>query len=323
MTAGGPVGPAGPFVPPISGTLSLETLNQNLNLIAQILSRITNDIEGGSAQLWQPYNSLLTSIAALSATLTTGGLVQGSGLGTVAALVTGTSGQFLKSQGAASLLVWADALVSVHLQVFTSGGTYTPTTGIVASLLGAIGGGAGGGGIPLSAGTGGGGGGGAGGFSLAMKTAAQIGASQTVTIGASASGGTAGNNAGTAGNDTSIGALCVGKGGGAGPSAAANSAALGGVGGVAGTGDITGTGAPGASGNAGSAGSTVAATGSNGGSTIFGGGGLGGASGGGAGSNGSGFGSGGGGGRSFGSSAAAGGGNGAAGLAFMLEFCKV
>jgi hypothetical protein len=48
-----------------------------------------------------------------------------------------------------------------------------------------------------------------------------------------------GNNPGTAGNDTSLGTLCIGKGGSPGTGAAANSGGSGGAGGVAGTGDLT------------------------------------------------------------------------------------
>jgi hypothetical protein len=304
--------------------VSLDQLVQNLNQVVQYLGRLITDLEGGSAQLWQPYNSLLTSVAALSGSLTIGNLIQGSGLGTVAALLQGTSGQFLKSQGTGSLLTFGDAVVSVALQVFTSNGTYTPTTGTLYSLLGTVGGGGGGGGAANSGAgnTGAGGGGGGGSTSLALKTAAQIGASQTVTIGAAANGGAAGNNNGTAGNDSSIGSLCVGKGGSQGAGAAAGGSGAGGAGGVAGTGSIT---VPGQAGIKGAAATitTYQSPQSPGGAS-----GMGFGYGGppsfyAAGSNGQNYGGGGSGGSSIAAGGAAAGGNGAQGLAFALDFCKV
>jgi len=76
------------------------------------------------------------------------------------------------------------------LQVFTVNGTYTPTTGMTACLAILIGGGGAGGGAPLTAGgqVSLGGGGGSGALVLSMLTAAQVGASQSVTIGAGGTG---------------------------------------------------------------------------------------------------------------------------------------
>ncbi len=304
--------------------ISLEQTVQALQNIVLSINRIVENLEGGGGLLWQPLNSLLTSISALSGSLTTGNLIQGSGLGTAAALLPGTSGQFLKSQGTGSLLVFGDVFVKVAIQVFEASGTYTPTTGMMYALLGAVGGGAGGGGCANStAGNqGGAGGGGGGSTSLAVKTAAQVGASQTVTIGGTANGGSAGNNNGTAGNDSSIGALVIGKGGSPGSGAAANAAGNGGAGGVAGTGDIK---VPGEAGqNSFNATiTTVILPNSQGGTAGlgFGAGGRGVADA--AGSNGSLYGGGGAGGHSRNGSGAAAGGNGAAGLAFGLDFCKV
>src|ERR1700720_4672748 len=70
------------------------------------------------------------------------------------------------------------------VQVFTSSGTYTPSAGLVTAIIECVGGGGGGGGSAFSpTQVHGGGGGGAGGYARAYKTASQIGASQTVTIG--------------------------------------------------------------------------------------------------------------------------------------------
>lgn len=247
----------------------------------------------------------------------------------LAALQTlGTAGTVgVIKQTAANTVSAVDAVGSVVLQTFTANGTYTPTSGMLYALLGAVGGGAGGGGCANSgAGTqGSAGGGGGGSTSLAMKTAAQIGASQTVTIGAAANGGGAGNNNGTAGNDTSIGALCIGKGGSAGGGSASGAAGTSGAGGIVGTGDIRVVGQDGGVGT--SAGIiTARLTASAGGSS-----GLGFGSGARAtvtasdttGANGGNYGGGGAGGASLGASGAAGGGNGAQGIAFALEFVKI
>lgn len=131
---------------------------------------------------------------------------------------------------------------TITTQQFTASAnsTYTPNANLVFAIVECVGQGAGGGGAAASAtGDSSGGGGGAGSYSRVRLTAAQIGASQAVTNTAAANGGAAGNNAGTAGNDTSLGALCVGKGGSGGGGAAANSCGTAGSGGVAGTGDTT------------------------------------------------------------------------------------
>lgn len=102
----------------------------------------------------------------------------------------------------------------VVTQVFTSNGTYTPTSGMVYVILECQGSGGGGGGVTGALGTMvSGGGGGSGAYGRSIQTAAQIGASQTVTIGAAGAGGTAGNNAGSNGATTSVGTLCTAGGG--------------------------------------------------------------------------------------------------------------
>lgn len=135
--------------------------------------------------------------------------------------------------------------VTVTFQKFTASGTYTPTTGMIFVVAECWGAGGGGGGIANStaAAANSAGGGGSGSYALARLTAAQIGASKTVTIGA---GGTAGaNTGGNGGNgaDACItstsctsGQLVAGKGGTAGTGGIAGA---GGAGGVAGTGDST------------------------------------------------------------------------------------
>jgi hypothetical protein len=146
-----------------------------------------------------------------------------------------TSGQ--KDQAAVNMGV----VRAIRTQSFTASGTYTPDANLLWAVIEAIGAGGGGGGASSAGGnTGAGSGGGAGSYSRKTATAATIGASQTVTIGTAGTGGAAGG-AGGAGGDTSVGTLCIGKGGspGAGLAGGGAGAAAGGAGGVAGTGDFT------------------------------------------------------------------------------------
>jgi hypothetical protein len=131
---------------------------------------------------------------------------------------------------------------TVKKQVFTASGTYTPSAGMVYAIVECVGGGGGGGGTATTAASnyaaGGGGGGGA--YSKVTLTAAQIGASQTVTIGTAGAAGASGNNAGGAGGTTSLGTLCVAAAGGGGAGNSGSSLPIGGTGGSAasGTGDV-------------------------------------------------------------------------------------
>lgn len=98
-------------------------------------------------------------------------------------------------------------------QAFTASGTYTPTAGMKYCLAIGTGPGGGGGGADTDGtanAVGTGSGGGAGETSMVLLTAAQIGASKTVTIG---TGGTAGSDSGGDGSSgssaTSLGSLLV------------------------------------------------------------------------------------------------------------------
>lgn len=137
---------------------------------------------------------------------------------------------------------------AITKQIFTASGTYTPSSGMQYAIIECVGSGASGGGVASSSSQGAGGGGGGGSYSRAYVTAAQVGASQTVTVGAAGAAPSAGNNNGNDGADVSVGTLCVGKGGSKGSGAAANTGAAGGAGGVAGTGDVTVPGEAGANG---------------------------------------------------------------------------
>lgn len=159
---------------------------------------------------------------------------------------------------------------SVVVQTFTSNGTYTPTSGMSYCVIECWGGGGAGGGITAGSGSSyGSPGGGAGGYSRKIASAATIGASQTVTIGTAGAHGAAGNNAGGNGGDTSVGSICIAKGG----TGGAGSISSGGAGGVAGTGDMTIVGQKGGAGMI--APTTATGLGGNGGSSMVGSGGTG------------------------------------------------
>ena len=148
---------------------------------------------------------------------------------------------------------------AVVMQTFTSSGTYTPTSGMQYCVVHMVGGG--GGGATLASGNAGGAGGGAGEYATGVFSAAAIGASKAVTIGA---GGGSGSNGGT----TSLGVLLTAVGG---SGATQPTAPLGGTGG-------TGTGfhVPGGSGINGYATSGSIFIGGSGGASFFGTGGRGG-----------------------------------------------
>lgn len=140
---------------------------------------------------------------------------------------------------------------TVQKQAFTVNGTYTPTTGMLYALAEGVGGGGGGGGV---AGTGSAifiaGGGGSGAYAKRLLTAAQIGTSQAVTIGAGGNGGATGPNNAAAGAATSLGSLLVAAGGAGGAASSVAAVGIGGAGGLAAssTGDIVAAGNPGAAG---------------------------------------------------------------------------
>jgi hypothetical protein len=135
----------------------------------------------------------------------------------------------------------------VAQQIFTSGGTYTPRTGLIYAVIECVGGGGGGGGVAGASGfvTGGGGGGG-GSYARTIAIAATIGASQTITIGAGAAAGTTGGGTGSTGGSTSCGSICVAAGGVGGTGGGSAAIGSGGAGGAPGTSDF---GAAGMSGN--------------------------------------------------------------------------
>lgn len=101
-------------------------------------------------------------------------------------------------------------IASVKQQIFSTSGTYTPSAGMLYCYVEVQG--AGGGGGSASGGYGfAAAGANSGAYGASLLTAATIGASQAVTIGAGGAGGTAGGN-GSAGGTSSLGAIisCAG-----------------------------------------------------------------------------------------------------------------
>ena len=104
----------------------------------------------------------------------------------------------------------ASVFTSISVQTFVYTGSpqiYTPTAGMLYCIIEVVGGGGGGGGaatsVPNTSGAGGGGG--SGGYSRLVASAATIGVSQSVTIGAAGAAGAAGANDGGRGGTTSVG----------------------------------------------------------------------------------------------------------------------
>lgn len=247
----------------VSSTLASTDLSDVATLVT---------LTGSQALTNKTYNGLTLTSTTGTFTLAAGKTVtQNSTL-----TYSGTDGSSVAFGAGGTVLYTGGSFVKVvKVQKFTASGTYTPSTGIQYAIIECPGaGGAGGGVAGAVAKTVAGGGGGAGSYSRAYVTAAQIGASQTVTIGAGGTVGTTGNNAGNAGGDTSVGTLCVGKGGSGGGGADGSTfVGAAGAGGIAGTGDAAAAGAPGGVGVGGSI-ITVAAVSGVGGSGHFGGGGA-------------------------------------------------
>lgn len=236
----------------------------------------------------------------------------------------GSTGQALvKASGTNYDTVWGTSgALSVETQRFTSSGTYTPTSGMKYCIIECVGGGGGGGGTasaPASRYAHGGGGGG-GEYSKRARSAAQVGASQTVTIGGGGAGGVAGFSNGNPGTTTSVGTLCTAAGGSGGlGNDGSTDGSGGGAGGTGGTSGHAVPGQPGmdrlslatnGAGPGAAGGNSTMGWGARPRSSI------------GTGSAGSGYGGGGGGGISYNSGATAAGGVGSAGVVVITEFIQ-
>lgn len=164
---------------------------------------------------------------------------------------------------------------TINIVTITTSQVYNRPANLLFAIVELVAGGAGGGGTYSSAATvsTAGGGGGSGGYSRRKLTAAQIGASQTITIGAFGVGGAAGDNPGANGGDTSFGSLVIAKGGLGGGAGWTTTFWHGGAGGsiTGALGDIVAAGDPGGNGAWHNGGNTLFASG-QGGSSFFGGG---------------------------------------------------
>ena len=105
-------------------------------------------------------------------------------------------------------------VAKINIRVFTASGPYVPDPKMLYCIIEGVGGGGGAGGTSNGATASycAAAGGNSGGYSRKCASAADIGASQPVGIGAGGIGGTGAAN-GAAGGDTSVGSLCVARGG--------------------------------------------------------------------------------------------------------------
>ena len=154
----------------------------------------------------------------LTATPTNGQLPIGNGTDfTLSTLTAGSNITITNSSGSITIASsgGGSGFTSIVTQVFTSGGTYTPTSGMNFCIVEVVGGGGGSGGIQNTSGTGNSGswGGGGGGYARKVFASATIGASQVVTIGAGGTAGAAGLNNGGNGGTSSLGSLITATGG--------------------------------------------------------------------------------------------------------------
>ncbi len=298
--------------------------------------QVTSTVTTGTAPLvissTTKVPNLYVDRAALADTVTTNANLTGDvasvGNSTTLATVNSNIGSFTSANitvNAKGLITAASSgtapvsILSVRNQTFTSNGTYTPSSGMVYCVVEAAAAGGGGGGATTNSAVTGGGG--AGEYGRSTFTAAQIGASKSVTVGASGAGGTPGGQ-GSTGGSTSLGTLIVlngGAGGGGNTSGTGSSNASGGAGGSGGTADIL---IPGQVGSNGYYVSTVGGLCGGGGGTPFGQGGYvifsgNSASAAQTGYNGGGYGAGGGGGIGVSRS----GGNGGQGVIIITEYC--
>ena len=166
-------------------------------------------------------------------------LIGSTGNAPVATTLTAGAGVTI-TEGPGSITINASSVgtFQTYIQVIESSGTYTPTAGMEYCQIEVLGGGGAGGGARATGGNtcSSGSGGGAGEYARGVFSAATIGASQSVTIGAGGIGISSGTG-GTGGN-TSVGALISAFGGigGTSDSAIGSGSREGGLGGTGGTG---------------------------------------------------------------------------------------
>jgi len=239
--SGGPVSPSNNIINVVGDgtTINITGSPSTNTLTASIVSPLNVAYGGTGAQSLVPYSLLV------GGTTSTGAVQSVSSVG--------TAGQILVSNGPGVLPTWQTASTSafaINFIAFATEGTYTytPTANTAAVIVEVIGaGGAGGGVTGLSTSGAVGGGGGAGAYIKSQFTALEIGASQTITVGA---GGVGNTGIGGDGGDSSFGTLLVATGGKGGLTinSGLNVAVLGGEGGASSAGPYASVGSYGFSG---------------------------------------------------------------------------
>lgn len=212
--------------------------------VSQILySSASNTVAGLATANSSILGTTNAGVPLMLGTMTDGQIIIGStGLTPVVASLTAGAGISITPGAGSITIAGTGTLGSIVTQFFNTSGTYTPTSGMKYCIVEAVGGGGGSGGAASTSSTqvAAASAGGGGEYRYGVFTAAQIGASKTVTIGAGGSAGSAGANDGGNGGDTSLGVLLVAKGGSKGLGAAAygggGTTVAGGAGGTGGTG---------------------------------------------------------------------------------------
>lgn len=249
--------------------------------VSQILySSATNVVSGLATTNRGVLTTSATGVPVITALATDGQLIIGSTAGApAAATLTAGAGISITNGSNSITIATASIFGKVIVQTFAASGTYTPSSGMLYCTIECIGAGGGGGGTATTGATtiSIGGGAGGGGYARKVVTAATVGASQTVTIGAAGTAGAVGGGNGGTGGTTSVGSLCVATGGAGGAGSGAATSALfivgSGSGGIGTTGDVLASGNPGSPGFGSSTSTFV--TGGNGGSSAIGGGAIG------------------------------------------------
>ena len=222
------VGPANPVACYIAGITGVTVANQEL---------VTIDSVSGQLGVIASSDIATNYVTDSGTAVPSGGIINVVGTGTTTTFGAGNTITITSSGGGAG----TGGVTSVITQSFTSSGTYTPTAGMAYAQFELMGGGGGGGGVAITTSVyAAGGGGGGGEYASGVLSAATIGVSQAITIGAGGAGGAIGNNPGNAGGTTSLGGLITALGGGGGSGGPAgtsriNPGSFGGTGGIGGT----------------------------------------------------------------------------------------
>ena len=259
------------IIPSTGGASGITALTGDV--VASGTGSVIATIQSGSVDNSKLANMSANSVKARSSTtsgspsdvaLSTSQLLGRGSTGDVAAI---TIGSGLSMSGTTLAVTSSSNVNTITRQVFTSSGTYTPSSGLLYAEIEIVGGGGGGGGVAATSSNCAGGGGGAGGYAKKEVSAATIGASQTVTIGASGTAGSSSGGTGGSGGTTSVGALVSATGGSGGVGSSGTSAS-GGNGGSGSSGDVNMNGSDGGTSNVNSASTSMTISG-YGGSSVF------------------------------------------------------